>query len=105
MSLVDGLLNQKIDSIVSVTKDGYGDETQTTVFTKVPCRWQNTVETITTRDNETVTTTAKVWLFPSYNSILYSYQIVQDSITYNIKLIKNVVDLDGNLDHIVVYLV
>jgi len=103
MSLVEGLTNQNIDSIVSTTVDGYGDTVQTSVYTNVPCRWQTTIERITNNNHEEITTVAKIWLLPEYIDIAYNYQIVRNSITYNIQLIKHVIDLDGNLDHIVVY--
>ena len=103
MSLIDGLINQNIDSISSTVVDGYGDEVQTTVYTNIPCRWQDTTERITNNNNEEVTITAKIWLLPEYTDISYNNKIVRNSITYNIQLIKNVIDLDGYLDHIVVY--
>ena len=104
MSLINGLVNQTIDSIVTTTSDGYGDKTQTTIYENVPCRWQDKIERITNNNNEEVTTTVKVWLLPSYSGILYTYQILQNSVTYNIQLIDNNYDLDGELDHIVLYL-
>jgi len=104
MSLVDGLLNQKIDTVSSVVTDGYGDKTATTVYTNIPCRWQTKIEHITNSNNEEVTTTVKVFLLPGYSDIDYSYQITKDSVVYNVQLIKHNYDLDGELDHIVLYL-
>jgi len=104
MSILEGLLGQSIDSICSITTDGYGDTTQTIVYSDVPCRWQNITERIVNSINEEVTATIKIWLLPVYSDVLYSYQIVQNSKTYNIQLIKSVYDLDGNLDHIKMFL-
>ena len=105
MSLLSGLDNQNIDSIVSTTVDGYGVSTQTTEYTDVSCRWQDTTERITNNDNKEVITTAKIWLLPAYTDITYNYQIIRNSKTYTIQLIKNIIDLDGNLDHIKMFLI
>ena len=104
MSLVDGLLNQVIDKIESATTDGYGDKSYTKEFSDIPCRWQTRIEHITNQNNEEVTTTIKVYLLPTYSAITYGYQITRDSVTYKVQLIKHNVDLDGVLDHIVLYL-
>jgi len=104
MSLVSGLVNQKIDTISALSKDGYGDDTATTVWTNIPCRWQTTVKHITNSNNEEVLSTIKVFLLPEYSAITYGYQITRDSVTYKVQLIKHNVDLDGVLDHIVLYL-
>lgn len=104
MSLVDGLLHQVIDSIDSVTIDMYGDTTATTVYTNVKCRWTTKIEHLVNNNNELVTTTAKVFLLPDYSDIGYSHKITKDSIIYSVQLIKNNRDLDGVLDHIVLYL-
>jgi len=39
-SLVAGLLNQTIDTIYSTSSSGYGDKTETILYTNIPCRWQ-----------------------------------------------------------------
>ena len=104
MSILEGLLGQSIDSICSTKTNGYGDTTQIIKYTSVPCRWQNITERIVNSINEEVTATIKIWLLPVYSDFLYSYQIVQNSKTYNIQLIKSVYDLDGNLDHIKMFL-
>jgi len=100
MSILEGLLGQTIDTIAKTSTNGYGDVTQTIIYTNISCRWQNITERIVNNVNEEVTATIKIWLLPAYSDVLYSYQIVQNSKTYNIQLIKDVYDLDGNLDHI-----
>jgi len=104
MSLVAGLVNQTVDSISSTTENGYGDLSETTVYTSVPCRWWESAgrvydETMNLRDYK-----IEMWLLPSY-PIYYNYIVTKDSESYKIVKIENRVDLAGQLDHIKVYLV
>lgn len=103
MSLVAGLVNQTVDTIYSVTENGYGDVATTAVYTSVPCRWWETEgrvfdETMNLRDYS-----IEMWLLPDY-PVTYNYIITKDSEDYKIVKIENRVDLAGQLDHIKVYL-
>ena len=105
MSLIPGLTNQIIDTIYSVTTNGYGDATRTVVYTNTSCRWQERIQKILAETNEEVISKVEVWLLPKYNDILTNYQVVKDSETYMIVAKEKRYGLNGELDHIKLYLV
>ena len=104
MSIVAGLLNQTIDSIKSVTIDGYGDTTAVTLYTYQPCRWQESVKQTTDSTNEEVTSTVEMWLFPDI-TIKENYQVVKDGVTYKVINVSKKYDIDGVHDFTKVLLV
>lgn len=103
MSLISGLLHQYIDTISSVTKDKYGDETSTAVYTDVPCRWTSERRLISTAETSIEAVEITAWLPPEYN-IEYDYRVVKDGVTYKIASVEKYYDLDGVLDHLKVVL-
>jgi hypothetical protein len=103
MSLITGLTKQKIDTISSVTEDGYGDKAKATVYSSVPCRWQEEEGRIYDQYLQLKDYSVEVWLPPNY-TIYYNYIITKDSVDYTIIKIARKYDLAGNLDHIKVYL-
>lgn len=105
MSLISGLTNHSINTIYSVTTNGYGDVTKIVAYTSVPCRWQERIQKILTEANEEIISKIEVWLLPEYNDILINYQIVKDSETYMIIAKEKKYGLNGELDHIKLYLI
>lgn len=103
MSLISGLLNNTIDYVKSITLDGYGDATRTTVYRDVPCRWIETVRVIADKDARLRQARVEVWLLPDYN-IESTYEIVKDSETYKIIGIEKRYTLSGVHDHTKLYL-
>ena len=104
MGITDGLYTQTIDTVASVTHDGYGDETSTTIYSDVPCRWVEEITQIVTGIRETKESKVSVWLSPNY-TILYDYQIIKDGETYNVVSAEKKRSFDGNIDHVRLYLV
>jgi hypothetical protein len=104
MGLADLLLNQNIDTIQSVTIDGRGNKTASTVYSNVRCRWSPSTKRVLDRDNELSSTAVECWIPADYD-IEYNYQIVKDSTTYRILRIEKKYNLYGQLDHIKLYLV
>ena len=74
MSLVSGLLNQIVDNIYSVTTDGYGDKTTTTLYSNVSCRWEENVEQEVTIGGELIKYDIKMWVLPEI-SVKEGYRI------------------------------
>lgn len=103
MSLVTGLMNQTIDTISSVSRNAYNKETLTTVYSDVPCRWQESTIRKQANIAETLDFSIIVWLEPDY-TIESSYIVTKDSKNYKIKRINKHYDLAGVLDHISLYL-
>jgi hypothetical protein len=99
MSLIDGMINQTIDTISSVSRNAYGKETLTTVYSDVPCRWQESTVRSHTILAEKLDYDITVWLLPTYN-ILSSYIVTKDSQDYKIVKIRKHHALSGELDHI-----
>ena len=104
MSIVAGLLNQNIDYIYSITKDGWGSITQTIVYSEVPCRWIEKIGKVITVEQEEKTYSVEVWLTPNY-TISYGYEFYKGSETYKVILIEKKYDIVGTWDHTKVFLV
>lgn len=104
-SLVAGLINQTIDYIYSVTRDRYGDTTDTQEYNDVPCRWQELTEQIVNVAGEQVVSTVQIWLLPDYSDIQSNWKVKKGSKYYYIASIDKKYDLGGNLDYIKLYLV
>lgn len=104
MSLVSGLINQEITTVASVVTDQYGDVTTTTVYSDVPCRWQEKRQLIKSNVNDEITSTVEVWLLPNYTSVREKQRVTFDSETYVVVGVENKYDLGGELDHIKMYL-
>ena len=104
MSLFSFTFNQIISTIYSVTRNVYGDSTQTEVYSDVPCRWQEKQETIVDKDKKILEVTASAWIDSGY-TIKYDYEVVKDSEMYKVVGIEKRYDIEGNIDHIKLYLV
>ncbi len=104
MSLISGLLNQKVDYIKSTSVDGYGDVSATIVYRDVPCRWVNRISVIAGKEAKLRQSRAEIWLLPKY-SISSDYEIVKDNETYKIVGVEEKYNLHGVHDHTKVYLV
>jgi hypothetical protein len=103
MSLVAGLLNQNLDYLKSVTTDGYGDISTTTLYSDIPCRWQEMIEQEVLATGEVITYTVKMFLYPNID-IRKGYQAVYDLKTYTVQKVNPKYDLIGQKDHLEVYL-
>ena len=105
MGIVDNFMNQTIDTISSVTRDAYNKETLTTVYSDVKCRWQKSKMKSISALSDTLEYRVIVWIPSDYTDITTSHIVTQDSEKYKIVNIENEVNLEGELDHIVLYLV
>jgi hypothetical protein len=105
MSLISGLVKQKIDYIYSITRDAYGDKTLTLEYQSIPCRWQEKIQQVIDKDGEEKKSSVEVWIYPKYSSIQHDWQITKDSEDYFVVSIEKKYDLGGNLDHIKLFLV
>lgn len=105
MSLISGLVKQKIDSIYSITRDAYGDKTFKVEFSSVPCRWQEKIQQVLDKDGEEKKASVEVWVFPRYSSIQHDWKITKGSEDYYVISIENKYGLGGNLDHVKLFLI
>ena len=103
MSLVEGLLNQRLTSISKPTVDGYGDKTYTIVYTDTPCRWEETIEYDVLPNGDTIIYTVRMFLFPDLD-IKKGYRVIRNSKNYTVQKYDLKVDLSGNDDHWEVWL-
>jgi hypothetical protein len=103
MSLVSGLLNQTITSISSTVDNGYGDKTKTVVESNVSCRWEEKSTEITNTNGEIIIASAEMWVM-SDTSVKNGYRIIKDSSEYTVVGVENKYNLDGQVDHIKVFL-
>jgi len=102
MSLISGLTNQTV-AVYSTTTDMYGDKTLTSVYSELPCRFQNKVEVAVSKDGEEISSKAQIWYETEY-TIGDDYQIYSGSEYYIIVSKEAKIDLDGNIDHYKLYL-
>ena len=104
MSLISELVNQTISYIYSIAEDQYGDKTETSIYTDVPCRFQKTTEKVTNEAGEEVLSSAQVWLLPTYTNINANCHVKIGTRTYRVLTIDEKYDLDGIMDHMKVFL-
>jgi hypothetical protein len=104
MSIISGLMNHTIDTISSITKDGWSNVTRTTVYSDIPCRWEETIGKVISPEQEEKTYRVNVWLTPDY-VISYGYEFYKDSEYYKVLRIEKKYDISGIWDHTKVYLV
>ncbi len=104
MSIISMALNQNIDYIYSVSKDGYGDVTRTKVYSDVKCRWEERTTRVVGRDNELKVSTANAWILPNY-IVNYDYEVYYGGRIYKVIAIEKEIALDGSTDHIRLYLI
>ena len=102
MSLVSGFLNTKVD-IYSVTRDKYTDVTRTLKYSNVKVRWVETTERVMSADAEEKKSSISVWMLPDY-TIDENYEFVKDNKRYKIISYERRKNLDGDEDHVKVYL-
>jgi hypothetical protein len=105
MSLLSGLANQTIDTVVSVEKDRFGDDTETTVYTDIECRWQEKTQKLHSASSENVVSKVQIWVYAEYNSIQEGWKITKGSETYTVGIREPRYGLAGDLDHLKLYLV
>ena len=104
MSLVDGLLHQCIGTICSVTTDEYLAETETVVYSSVPCRWEEKIGRTVGPTGDVVEYSNMVFILPSYD-VEWEYKIIKGGIDYKVVARDTLTDLFGDRDHTVLYLV
>ncbi len=98
MSITTGLLNQTITTIYSTADDGYGDATLTSVYSNVPCRWQERTGLIIDKNGQEKQFTVEAWIGPDY-TILVDYEILFGSETYVVIGREKHIGLGGEWDH------
>lgn len=104
MSLIQPFLNQEITSISSTTRDAYGKETLTTVYENVPCRWQEAKLRNVSGEADTLDYRVVVWIQPDFTDVKTNYIITKDGERFKIIFIEKNFNLEGELDHLVLYL-
>ena len=104
MSLVDNLLNHPDPlDFYSVTKDKYGDNTRTLVYSNVRCRWNEKKTVVVSRSGEELVSTIIVWILPEY-TIEEDYEIIKNNKLYKIASVSDKYDIFGVKDHVKIYL-
>jgi hypothetical protein len=104
MSITDGLMNQTIDAISSVTINQYNDKTLSTKYEDVKCRWQETIGRTVNKDGEEVSYTVTAWIPAKYDDIDYDWRIERDYEIYTVVGITKHISLQGEIDHIRLFL-
>jgi len=105
MGLLEGYFNQMIDHIYSATKNKYGDATFKIEYSDVPCRWVEKITQVLGPNNEIALSRVEVWLPSEYASVKHDWKIIKDLENYYVLSTESKVDLDGNVDHIKLFLV
>jgi len=103
MSIISGLLNQNIDTVSSTSKDKYNDVTLTTVYSDLECRWEEKIGRTIGKDAEEKTYTVEVWIMPDY-TVNHDYIITKDSKTYRVVGKENRYNLNGEIDHVKLFI-
>ena len=103
MSIISNVLHNSIDTIQLVTLDAYNTRNNTVVYSDVPCRWEKKTNIITNRDAIPQISTVEVWMLPDYD-ITYNHEFIVDDEVYKIVGIDTRRDLNGQIDHLKVFL-
>lgn len=111
MSLISGLLNQTVTSISSVSKDEYGDSTETVLHSNVSCRWEDKIVKLIRNNNENVRDNADIiearsemWVENDI-TINYNYRVLKNGKKYVVVEFKEGIDINGQHDHTKVWLI
>jgi hypothetical protein len=107
-SIISDLLTHTITTISSITVDGYGTKTKTTVYTDVKCRWVDKYQNVLDREGNEVVSRAEVWLHDSHKgettTITPEYILTFGGTDYTIIAVQNNYDLLGARHHIKLFL-
>jgi len=99
MSLIWIFAYQTITSISSRTRDEWGDYTNTSVYTNVPCRFVHDTAQFRKSTSEDKIVDALAYIPPSYTSVAEDQVVVFGGETYIITKVYRERDLWGNIDH------
>lgn len=99
MSLIWIFAYQTITSISSRTRDQWGDFSNTSVYTNVPCRFVFDTTFYRKSTSEDEATDAIAYIPPSYTSVAADQAVVYDGQTFLITKVYREHDLWGNIDH------
>jgi len=102
LSLVAGLLHETID-IYSTVLNKNSDRTRTILYSNVECRWEENVSVVVGKDVKEKRARVNVWILPTY-TILEDYEIIKDDEVYKIVAVSKRKDINGNTDHIRLWL-
>ena len=106
--MLHDLLNQTLDEIKSYSIDGYGSKMYTTLYTNIPCRWQERFEKVLDRSGEEVLSRIQCWILPVYNGqnivIDIDYLFIFGGDEFTVISYINQYDINGNLQYIKVFL-
>jgi hypothetical protein len=103
MSIFSGLMNQTIDYIYSSTTDGWGDITLATLYSAVPCRFQERIGRLVDETKDVIEYKVEAWIDNSY-TIDQDYEVKKGTRTYRVVKYVDQYDLFGNKDHIKLFL-
>ena len=102
------LLNQELDSIKSVSIDGYGAVTSTELHTEVKCRWQEKFEVVLDEKGEEKVSKAQCWIMPTHNgstvTLNVGYIFEYDSVEHTVIAYTYHYGLSGNHEYTKAYL-
>jgi len=108
MSILSGMKNQEITTIYSVALDVYGRKTKTTVYSNVPCRWQEKFVTVLDKDGKETVAKVQVWIEDEISDttavINVGYIFLYDSTEYEVISYINEINLAGEREYIKVFL-
>jgi len=80
------LLNQTVDSISSISVDGYGAKTATVLHEEVKCRWQEKFQLVLNSQGAEVTSKVQCWILPTHDgsdvTIDTDYIFIYDSVSH-----------------------
>lgn len=107
-SIVSGLLNQEITTIYSTAHDGYGRITKTTVYSDIPCRWQEMFQLVTDKEGNEVVAKVQTWLPEQYEGdtidVDDEYIFLYNSREYAVINYEYHYNMLGEVEYIKVYL-
>jgi len=103
MGLADGLFNQTVTSISSITRNTYGDPAASLLYSNTKCRWQGKIGVVFSKTTEERSYQVEMWVASSCQ-IDVDYQVEKDSEKYIVVGVLPAVSLEGTLDHKKVFL-
>jgi hypothetical protein len=108
LMLLEGILNQTITTIASTTRDGYGRITATTLYSDVPCRWQEKFTMTLDKFGNEAVSKAQAWLkdklYDEDILIDIDYICTYNSKEYTVLAYEFHYDLSGEVEYIKLYM-
>jgi hypothetical protein len=106
--MISDLLKQTVTTISSVSRDGYGTVTKTTVYSNIECRWEEKFQMVLNKEGNEVMSQIECWLPTeiqgSATSIDTDYVFTFGGTDYTVLAYSNNYNIRGEREYVKAFL-